>query len=75
MEATTYNAPTIIWRVQRDGVFAYAIIVPRGLTTKLTWWIDDRLEDIEEFSDWTPALERSEAVRHQFVEDGWADVT
>ena len=71
----TYNAPTIIWRLQREGVFAYAIIVPRGSSTKLTWWIDDRLEDIEEFEDWTRALERSEVVRSQFTDEGWTDVT
>jgi hypothetical protein len=75
VEATTYNAPTIIWRLQRDGVFAYAIIVPRGKKTMLTWWIDDRLEGIDQFEDWTLALEQSEKIRRQLLEEGWTEVT
>lgn len=75
MEGATYNAPTIIWRLQRDDVFAYAIIVPRAIKTKLVWWINDRIEGNEEFSDWAAAIERSEAVRAQLMEAGWTDVT
>ena len=75
MEGTTYNAPTIVWRLQRRDVFAYAIIVPRGSRTTLTWWINDRLEGNEDFAEWTGALERSDVVRGQLLEEGWTDVT
>jgi len=74
MEGTTYNAPTIIWRLQREGVFAYAIVVPRQSKMQLLWWIDDRIEGNEEFPEWARALERSEVVRTQLLEDGWGEV-
>jgi hypothetical protein len=75
MEGVTYNAPTIIWRLQREDVFAYAIFIPHAIKTRLLWWINDRIEGNEEFVDWAHALERSEAVRRQLLEDGWTDVT
>jgi hypothetical protein len=73
--AATYNAPTIIWRLQKEDVFAYAIIVPHPIKTKLLWWINDRIEGNEEFREWATAIARSEAVRTQLMEDGWTDVT
>ncbi len=75
MEGATYDAPTIIWRLQRDDFFAYAIVVPRASKAQLLWWINDRIEGNEEFADWPSALEQSEAVRRQLLGDGWVDVT
>ena len=75
MEGATYDAPTIIWRLQRDDFFAYAIVVPRAVKMQLLWWINDRIEGNEEFADWPSGLERSEAVRRQLLGDGWVDVT
>ena len=75
MEGATYNAPTIIWRLQREDIFAYAIVVPRAEKTKLLWFINDRFEGNEEFADWVRALEHSEAVRRQLIGEGWVDVT
>jgi hypothetical protein len=51
------------------------MVVPHKLQTTLVWWIDDGVQDAEDFVEWTGALERAEVVRARLLKDGWTDVT
>ncbi len=42
------------------------------LQTTLLWWVDDAVQDAEDFVEWTGALEPAEVV---LLGDGWIDVT
>jgi hypothetical protein len=65
----------VIWRLHREGQRAHAEIAPRKLQTTFIWWIDNRIEDADNFVEWTGALDRAGIVRARLLRDGWTDVT
>ena len=71
----TSSTPTILWRLCRDDQIAHAEIVPHKLQTTFTWWIDDGIQDAEDFVEWTGALERADVVRARLLGEGWTDIT
>jgi hypothetical protein len=75
MATHTYTDPTVIWRLRRDGQTAHAEIVPHKLQITFIWWIDNGIEDAEDFVEWTGALERADIVGARLLKDGWTDVT
>jgi hypothetical protein len=70
MELLTYTDPTVIWRLRRADQTAHAEIVSHKLQTTFIWWIDNAIEDAEDFVEWSGALERSDVVRDRLLRDG-----
>ena len=59
---------TEIWRVKtRQGQTARAMLVPRGTELSLTWFVNDRLDGAEDFTDWAAALRRADALRLTYL--------
>lgn len=71
----TYTWPTTIWRLRRDDRTAHAEVIPHQKQTTLILWIDDGIQDAEDFVEWRGALERADVVRDRLLRDGWTDVT
>jgi hypothetical protein len=70
-----YAEPTVMWRLRGASQTAHSEIVPHKLQTTFVWWIDNAIEDAEDFVEWTGALERSDVVRDRLLKDSWIDVT
>jgi len=75
MATHTYTDPTVIWRLRRGKRAARATIIPHTMQTTLIVWIDEELEDAEDFVEWAGELERAEVVRERLLTDGWIDVS
>ena len=58
----------VIWRLRRDKHTAHGTIIPHTRQTTLVWWIDDEVQDAEDFVDWTTAVERADVVRARAAE-------
>ena len=71
--ASTYNEPTVMWRMQRgDRQVAQAVIAPAAEgASVVVWFVNGRPLGMREFSDWSGAIEWSDAIRKQNWVAGW----
>lgn len=62
--------PTEVWSITtRDGRHVRAMLFPRGLEVTLVWFVNDRPEGSEDFTDWDEAMQRAEELRETFETD------
>lgn len=70
--ATTYNEPTVMWRMQRpDHLVMHAVIAPTARGANVMWFVNTRLLGMREFSDWGDAITWSDRIRDQNWAAGW----
>jgi hypothetical protein len=70
--ASTYNEPTIMWRMQRgDRMTAHAVIAPTVAGANVVWFVNGRPVGMRDFDDWTGAITWCERIRHQNWAAGW----
>jgi hypothetical protein len=71
--ASTYNEPTVMWRMQRgQAQTAQAVIAPAAAgTSVVVWYLNGRPLGVREFPDWTSAIAWSDRLRHQNWAAGW----
>ena len=63
--ASTYNEPTVMWRMQRgDQQVAQAVIAPAADGASVVWFVNGRPLGMREFSDWTGAIEHNCYASH-----------
>jgi len=71
---TTYNEPTVMWRLRHPaGQSARAAVIPIGDTATALWLIDDLAQDAKGFDEWTSAVTWVEEVRADLIAMGWRD--
>jgi hypothetical protein len=69
---TTYNEPTVMWRMRRgDGRWTHAVIGFRGCRAWVTWFLDGRALGSRDFDDWASAIRWSDQMRAQNWTFGW----
>jgi hypothetical protein len=70
--ASTYNEPTVMWRMQRpDSLVMHAVIAPTARGANVMWFVNTRLLGMREFADWGEAITWSERIRDQNWKAGW----
>ena len=70
--ASTYNEPTVMWRMQRgDRLVAHAVIAPTTEGASVIWFVNGRPLGLREFNDWSGAISWSDRIRHQNWVAGW----
>jgi hypothetical protein len=70
---TSYDGPTIIWRLKRGKSVAHATILP-GAPATITWFFDGMMDRAENYESIELALARAEHIRGMLERDGWAPV-
>ena len=69
---TTYNEPTVMWRMRHaDGRSAQAVIEPGSSRTRVLWFVNGDPLDVRDFADWTGAIDWSDQLRAQAWTVGW----
>ena len=59
--------PTEVWNFTTpDGRHVRAMLFPRGLEVTLAWFVNDHLEDSEDFTDVDDAMRRADELRAMF---------
>jgi hypothetical protein len=59
--------PTTLWTLRTPaGQIARATLIPQGTLVTLAWFLDDRPEGAEDFTDWAAAMRRAGEVRMSF---------
>ena len=70
--ASTYNEPTVMWRMQRpDSLVMHAVIAPTKRGASVMWFVNTRLLGMREFTDWGEAIAWSDRIRNQNWTAGW----
>jgi hypothetical protein len=70
--ASTYNEPTVMWRMQRgDRQAAKAVIGPVADGACVVWFLNGRPLGMREFSEWAGAIAWSDQMRNQNWVAGW----
>jgi hypothetical protein len=69
---STYNEPTVMWRMQRaNGSSAHALIDTVEGTARVVWFVNGRPVGARYFDDSTGAIQWSERLRAQYWTVGW----
>lgn len=59
--------PTQLWSLSTgDGRHVRAMLFPRGLEVTLVWFVDERPQGSEDFTDADEAMRRAEELRATF---------
>jgi hypothetical protein len=70
--ASTYNEPTIMWRMQRErGLVMHAVIAATGRGASVMWFVNTRLLGTRECVDWADAIAWSDRIRELNWTIGW----
>jgi hypothetical protein len=70
--ATTYNEPTVMWRMQRpDNLVMHAVIALTARGASLMWFVNTRLLGMREFTELADAFAWSDRMRDQNWSAGW----
>jgi len=70
---TTYNEPAVLWRLLRDGDRARATFIPGVPQSTLVYFVNDQFEQGQNVKDWAHAIQASEGLKQQLLEDGWQE--
>ena len=70
---TTYNEPAVLWRLLRDRDRARATFIPGVPQSTLVYFVNDRFEQGQNVKDWAHAIQASERLKQQLLEDGWQE--
>jgi len=69
---STYNEPTVMWRMRRaGGDCAHALIDTVEGTTRVVWFVNGRSLGARYFDDWTGAMQWSDRLRAHSWSVGW----
>lgn len=68
---STYDEPTVMWRMRRGHLRAHAVIGLRGGEALVTWFLNDRPLYVRDFEDLEAALQWSDRLRDQNWASGW----
>jgi hypothetical protein len=69
---STYNEPTIMWRMQRaDDSSAHALIDTVEGRARVVWFVNGRPVGERYFDDWTGAIQFADRLRAQCWTVGW----
>ena len=72
--ASTYNEPTVMWRMRRgDGLamLMHLVIVPTPAGATAMWFVNGRELGMRDFAQWSDAIAWSDRVRDQNWTVGW----
>jgi hypothetical protein len=70
--ASTYNEPTVMWRMQRErGLVMHAVIAAAGPGASVMWFVNARLLGTRECADCADAIAWSDRIREQNWAVGW----
>jgi len=69
--ASTYDEPTVMWRMRKGALRAHAVINLRGRSATVAWIVNGRRLYVREFDNWTSALRWSDRLREQNWAAGW----
>ena len=69
--ASTYNEPTVMWRMRRDRLVSHAVIAPAGNGASVMWFVNCRLLGFREFSNYADAIRWSDRMRDHNWATGW----
>ena len=71
-DVESYSEPAILWRLRHPkGDRARATLIPGSPESTLVFFLNDRLDRGENFTEWAQAMARAEAVRQELLEQGW----
>lgn len=68
---STYDEPTVMWRMRRGHLRAHAVIGVRAGEALVTWFLNDRPLYVRDFEDLENALQWSDRLRDQNWAAGW----
>jgi hypothetical protein len=70
---STYNEPTVMWRLRHvDGRLAHALIVPNRTKASAIWFISDVPQKARDFRNWRGAIEWLDDERTTLETSGWS---
>jgi len=76
MMASTYDEPTVMWRMRREpNLRSHAVIDVCGGAASVTWFLNDQAIGEREFGDWDSALRWSDRLREQNWAVGWRQLS
>lgn len=68
----SYSEPAVLWRLRHPkGDHARATLIPGSPASTLVFFVNDRLDRGENFTEWALAIARAEEVRNDLLEQGW----
>lgn len=68
----TYSEPAVLWRLRHArGDKARATLIPGSPHSTLVFFVNDRLDRGENFTEWSQAVARADQVRADLLEQGW----
>jgi hypothetical protein len=71
----SYSEPAVLWRLRHpEGDQARATLIPGSPASTLVFFVNDRLDRGENFTEWAQAIARAEEVRNDLLEQGWTVV-
>jgi hypothetical protein len=69
---STYNEPTVMWRMQRaNDSSAHALIDTVEGRPRVVWFVNGRPVGARYFDEWTGAIQWSDRLRAQYWTVGW----
>ena len=69
--ASTYDEPTVMWRMRRGDGFAHAVIGFQGQGAWVMWFINSRPLGVRDFDTLEAAVHFSDLLRAQNWAVGW----
>ncbi len=68
----SYSEPAVLWRLRHArGDKARATLIPGAPQSTLVFFLNDRLDRGENFTEWSMAMARAEQVRADLLDQGW----
>jgi hypothetical protein len=72
---STFNEPTVMWRLRHpDGRWAHSIIAPGQDSVRAMWFVNGALRSVEDFDNWTGAIEWVAMRQHDLELWQWRSV-
>jgi hypothetical protein len=68
---SSYDLPTVVWRLKRGRSTAHATILPGTPRTTVTWFFDGTMDRAENYDSIELAVARADEIRGVLERDGW----
>lgn len=67
---------TVLWRLQRPGTErAHAVVLPGGPPFTVAFFVNERLDRVENYDTMDLALFRAESIRQAMMREAWTDAS
>ena len=63
----------MLWRLTRGRDRARATVIPGAPESTLVYFVNDQFEQGQNVKDWAHAIQASERLKRQLLEEGWQE--